>query len=397
MKKFIFTLLSLSSPFLALSNDKGTKSEKNKTTENAAVTELVEAKPEEEDEKKGSFSFSGYIDSYYSGNFNKPLSQNNIGKSEAARVFDQRAGQIALGLAQTVMRYSNDKSEVVVDLAFGPNADLANYANLGTALSIKQAYFTYNFTDKLSATVGQFGTHIGYEVIDAPVNFNYSLSNLFGMGPFYHTGLKATYAFSDRASLMVGVVNAVDGFGDNNRKKGIIGQFYFSPVENWNVYINAINTNEADADANGKVPGGYYRLFDLATSYQLTEKFLLGLNAAAGSQKTNPAPSQSWSGVAGYANLALTKNFGLGARYEYFENQSGVRALLDYNGHGTSVNAFTLTGNLTLADGHVLIKPEFRIDSYAARKDGERQFQDSKGAYSKNAQSTLGVAFIYKF
>lgn len=398
MKKTIFALLSLSSPLLGLSKGTESKIEKDKTMKTSSVENADPASASEEEEKKGTFSFSGYIDSYYSGNFNKPLSRDNLGNAGTARVFDQKAGQFALGLAQAVMTYSNDKSEAVVDLAFGPNADLANYANLGTALAIKQAYFTYNFTDKWSATIGQFGTHIGYEVIDAPVNFNYSLSNLFGMGPFYHTGLKSTYAFSDRASLMVGVVNAVDGFGDNNRKKGVIAQLFFSPVENWNVYLNAINTNDEDPDDAGNVPDAHYRMLDLATSYQVSENFLLGLNAAIGSQQyAGSSDGQSWGGVAGYANLALTEHFGIGARYEYFDNSNGARALLDYNGNGTSVNSFTLTGNITLADGHVLLKPEFRIDSYASRPTGQRQFEDSKGNFTKNAQSTLGMAFIYKF
>ena len=60
-----------------------------------------------------------------------------------------------------------------MDLTFGPNANLGNYGNsaFSTAFAIKQAYFTYKFTDKFSMTAGQFGTHIGYEVIDAPANF----------------------------------------------------------------------------------------------------------------------------------------------------------------------------------------------------------------------------------
>src|SRR5690606_11429799 len=160
---------------------------------------------------------------------------------------DTRSGQLTLGLVQAMLTYSTDKSEAVVDLAFGPNADMANYGNAiySSALIIKQAYFSYNFTDKFSMTVGQFGTHIGYEVIDAPVNFNYSLSNLFNNGPFYHAGLKATYSFSDKAALMVGVVNNVDGLGDNNRKKGLIGQFFVSPTDGWSIYLNAIYSNEA--------------------------------------------------------------------------------------------------------------------------------------------------------
>jgi len=254
-------------------------------------------------------------------------------------------------------------------------------------------------------TAGQFGTHIGYEVIDAPANFNYSLSNLFNNGPFYHAGLKATYAFTEKASLMLGVVNNVDGLGDNNRKKGIIGQFYFSPVSNWNVYLNFINSNEANPDSLGNEPDAHYRVFDITTSYQINAKFLLGVNAAYGSQKGDyqgyggPADAQTWGGVAIYANTALTDHFGIGARYEYFNNDNGVRGLLTAAGAGTSVNSVTLTGNISLADGHILVKPEFRLDAYpkVSGTNEIQQFEDSDGKFTKNSQTTFGLAFIYKF
>ncbi len=405
MKKFYFTVLSILVPFLGFTED-GVK----KATQTEDTKKTTEAK--EEGEPKNPFTFSGYLDSYYIGNFNKPASRSNLGPYYA-RAFDQVSGQFQLGLVQTKMTYSNDKSEAVVDLTFGPNADLGNYGNvigpLGStsmALAIKQAYFTYKFTDKFSMTAGQFGTHIGYEVIDAPVNFNYSLSNLFNNGPFYHTGLKATYAFSDRASLMLGLVNNVDGLGDNNREKGFISQLYFAPVENWNVYLNFINSNEASDDvASVKQTDAFYRMIDLTTSYQITEKFLLGFNAAYGAQKGDyqgaggPSTTQTWGGAAVYANVALTDVFGIGARYENFNNEGGARALLNRLDQGTKVNSFTLTGNFTLADGHVLLKPELRIDSYPKiGGTGEvQQFEDSDGRFTKNSQTTLGMAFIYAF
>ena len=405
MKKFYFTVLSALVPFLGF-----TKDDKKGAAQVEEVKKTTEAK--EEGDTKSPFTFSGYLDSYYIGNLNRPESRSNLGPYYA-RAFDQVSGQFQLGLVQTKMTYVNDKSEAVVDLTFGPNADLGNYGNvigpLGStsmALAIKQAYFTYNFSDRFSMTAGQFGTHIGYEVIDAPVNFNYSLSNLFNNGPFYHTGLKATYAFSDRASLMVGLVNNVDGLGDNNRQKGFISQLFVSPVENWNVYLNFINSNEA----NESVPSvaqedAFYRVFDITTSYQITEKFLLGLNAAYGAQKGDyqgaggPSETSTWGGVALYSNVAITDVFGIGARYENFNNQDGARALLNRLDQGTKVNSFTLTGNFTLADGHVLLKPEVRIDSYpkVGGNSELQQFEDSNGNFTKNSQTTIGMAFIYAF
>ena len=357
----------------------------------------------------GKFTFSGYMDTYYFGNFNNPKSQSNLGLNGTnpgnARAFDQRAGQFGIGLIQAKAIYTADKVDAVMDLTFGPFADLGNYGNyfgpLGagsTALAIKQAYIVFKATPKLSFTAGQFGTHIGYEVIDAPVNYNYSLSNLFNNGPFYHIGLKAQYAFSDRASLMLGLVNNVDNLNDNNKKKGLIGQLFFVPVTNWNVYLNAIVSNEASEDVDG-VPAdkANYQLFDLTTTYQITPKFFLGLNAAAGSQKgdyqggSGPSTTKNWGGAAVYTNYAFTDKFGLGARYESFDNKSGVRGLTDAAGNGASVSSITITGNITAADGHVLLKPEFRVDTYSANK-----FEKNSGSLTPS-QATLGMAAIFKF
>jgi hypothetical protein len=410
MKKVDLLILCLFSSVLSFAEGK-TLDEKKKGTPEAktTTTEVKEEKTAPKEEDKGKFTFSGYIDSYYMGNLNSPASRSNLGRSGTARAFDQRSGQFSLGLVQTKMQYATEKSDVVVDLAFGPNADLGNYGNLfgplgrgTTALAIKQAYFNWKATSKFTLTAGQFGTHIGYEVIDAPVNFHYSLSNLFNNGPFYHIGVKGQYAFSDKASLMVGLVNNVDNLNDNNRAKGLIAQLFVSPAAGWNVYLNAITSNEAAPKANGKDSTGAYSLIDLTTTYQITPKFMFGVNAAYGSQTGNYQGSaggpkgKTWGGVALYTNYAVSDVFSLGARFENFNNQNAVRGLryVDANDNlvGVSVNSLTITGNFTAADGHLLIKPEFRMDSY-----DKKFFEDDKGEYSKKSQSTVGLAFIYKF
>jgi hypothetical protein len=352
------------------------------------------------EEKKSPFTFSGYVDTYFFGNLNSPKSKSNLGASGYERAFDQKVGQFQVGLVQTKMTYSTDKVDGVIDLTFGNHGDLGNYGNAlgrvlvggkeatGSALAIKQAYLTWKATDKLSITAGQWGTHIGYEVIDAPVNFNYSLSNLFNNGPFYHTGLKATVATSAKSSLTFGLVNGVDSKDDNNDKLGYMGQFYVSPTAGWNLYVNWIGSEEPVA-TDGSMK--FYSLLDLTTSYQITEKFLLGVNAAYGTQN-----KLSWGGAAIYAQLSLSDKFGLGARYEYFDNKDGARYLLNADGDGTSVNSFTLTGNVIISD-NLLFKPEFRLDSYAKAKSGDGQFEDKDGDFTKNSQSTFGGALIFKF
>ena len=73
------------------------------------------------------------MDTYYFGNFNNPKSQSNLGLNGAgvgnARAFDQKAGQFGIGLIQAKAVYSASKVDAVMDLAFGPFADLGNYGN----------------------------------------------------------------------------------------------------------------------------------------------------------------------------------------------------------------------------------------------------------------------------
>jgi hypothetical protein len=356
---------------------------------------------QEKEAESSKFTFSGYIDSYYFLNFNSPTNRSNLGASGYERAFDQKSSQFSLGLVQTKFGYSTKNSDVVVDLTFGPNADLGQYGNVlgplgagkaSTALAIKQAYFNWKASDKLTFTVGQFGTHIGYEVIDAPVNYNYSLSNLFNNGPFYHIGAKASYAFSDKAALMLGLVNNVDNLNDNNASKGLIGQLFVSPASGWNLYVNGITSDESNDN-----DGSSYGILDLTTSYQITPKYLLGLNAAYGSQtgdyqgSGNIGKSKEWGGVALYSNYSFTDNFSLGGRYEVFDNTSGARGLKNAAGEGTDVTSVTITATFTAAEGHLLIKPELRTDAFKTQ-----QFTDSKGVGQKS-QTTLGAAFIYKF
>lgn len=410
--------------------------------EETIITEVNKtAKKEEAVEEEGKLSISGYLDSYYFTNFNKPATLDNMGQSGVGRGFDRRADQFQLGMVQTVFKYTNSKSEMVADLAFGPSAQYGSYGNVATSnpgygyalgksdiLSgaiIKQAYFKYNATDKLSFIAGQFGTHIGYEYIDAPLNFFYSINHTFNSGiPFYHTGLKATYAFSDKVSLMMGVVNGFDNLNDNNRAKGLIGQLTLLPVKGLSIYLNYINSNESSA-VLGKTPKGNFTVYDLNGGYQATEKLFIGYWFMYGSQNGtldspgtyHPADGnvdevKHWGGANLYLIYAFTDVFSLGFRGEHFDNKSGARGLRNYDTSkitatnttgavGASVNTYTLTSTFTLADGHLLLKPEFRMDVWnklaGAGNENSQQFMDAKGNYSKNGQTTLGMAAIYKF
>ncbi len=374
-----------------------------------------------EQAKKPALSFSGYFDTYYFGNFNNPSTRDNLGSSGISRGFDRYVGQFQLGMVMAHMGYSYKNAELVTELGWGPNISYASYGsnpgyrfgsllarNTSTSVFIKQAYINYKPTDKFTITMGQFGTHIGYEVIDAPLNFHYSINNTFNAGiPFYHLGLKGTYAPNENVSLMAGLVNGTDNINDNNRAKSFIGQIALTPAKDLKVYINTIQGNEANARANGKDTTSYFGIIDFSSTYQVSSRLQLSAWLMYGSLKGEYqggrySPTMiHWSGENLYTQYRLNKSLIVGTRLEHFDNSSGARPLLT-NGLGTSVNSITLTANVSLADDTLILKPELRIDSFQKMRGPNnevqpQQFVDSNGNFTKNSQTTLGMAAIFKF
>jgi hypothetical protein len=361
------------------------------------------------------------VDVNYFANLNNPQNGSNLGASGFERGFDQKAGQFQIGLAQTKFSYTRKKTEAIIDLVFGPHADLGNYGNLvgplgsTTSLAIKQAYFNWKPTDKLVLTAGQFGTHFGYEYIDAPLNYNYSLSNLFVNGPFYHTGVKAAYALTSKLNWMVGLVNNWDNLYDNNKFKTIISQFSYIPNDKVSLYLNYIGGNEeSQLKFNAKDSlKSFKQALDLVASFQLTSKFNVGFNGVFGQLGQTIVDKRvrtNWGGASLYLRYAFTDKFNLGTRFDFLDNTQGVQ----YIKHralavdpaatiGTSVYSGTITGMFKIDEEHLLIKPEIRFDNYKKvafsgnPADNIQQFMDKDGNYTKNTQVTIGLALIYKY
>ncbi len=392
-----------------------------KVLPDAAILDVGETQAVPVEEAEGKLSFSGYFDTYYFANLNNPSSRNSLGSSGISRGFDRYTGQFQLGMFLTRTSYAYKNTEVVGEIGFGPNVEYGSYGNdfrykWGTTVAnntyssimIKQAYINYKPTEKLTITAGQFGTHIGYEYIDAPLNFHYSINNTFNAGiPFYHLGLKAAYAFNDKVSLMGGLVNGTDNINDNNRGKSFIGQLMVIPTDGLTIYFNTIQGNEANVRANGQDTTSYFGVLDLVATYQVNSKLSVSTWLMMGTLKgenqggTYFAKAAHWGGANLYLAYKITDMFSIGTRLEYFDNTNGVRGLLT-QGKGTDVKTYTLTGNFSLADGRLLLKPEFRFDDFkkftsSSGEDNIQQFLDSDGNFSKHTQATIGMAAIYRF
>lgn len=320
---------------------------------------------------------TGSADLYYKNDFS---GNENIGTSFAT---DQNS--VSLGMIDIALKKKTGKTSFVGEVSFGPRGQKQSIQDVdGQSFHIQNLYAAYAASDKLTLTAGYMGTFIGYEVISPLANLNYSTSYLFTNGPFQNAGVKANYAISSKVGLMVGLFNgqwnaykASPNFGLN----AVGAQLSLTPVEGLSAYINFLDGTESGT------------IVDLTGSYQISEKFKLGLNVA---DYSGTADDTGYTGFALYPSYAVNKNFSLALRAENFKvkkNSDYTSAIPTVLGTGPdgdeSVTAFTLSANLK--SGGLTIIPEFRLDNGSAD-----MFKDSDMAATKSA-SQVTLAVVYGF
>ena len=315
---------------------------------------LVNAQEKEEK----TFSLSGSVDTYFRGNISGGDFESAPGSS-----FANQAG-FALGMINLVAAYEGEKVGFVADMVYGPRgADAVFGSPSGSAQIVNQLYAYWNVSEKVTLTMGNFNTFLGYEVISPTANFNYSTSYLFSYGPFSHTGIKADIALGEDTSLMLAVMNPTDATEFNPNGTYAFGaQLGFSGQ-----YFNFLYDQ------------GAYEI-DFTGGFDLSETFFLGVNAAYFSGDDAPG----FYGAALYPQIATSDNFKIGLRAELFQETDGEFGAIGTGVADSSVFATTLTGNYTI--GSLTIIPELRLDSAS-----EAAFIGDKSL------STFLLAAVYSF
>jgi hypothetical protein len=317
-------------------------------------------------------SISGSVDAYYKYDFSGQ-------KANIPTSFASDHNSFSIGMVDLALKKKIGKASFVGEVSFGPRSD-QSLPTTNTNYHIQNLYVSYDVTDKLNLTGGYMATFIGYEVISPTGNFNYSTSYLFTNGPFQNAGVKATYAFSDKASLMAGLFNDQWNVYQSVHNVGTFGaQLMLAPAKGWTAYINLITSNNSTPTSGTEV--------DLTTAYQITDAFKLGLNAADYSA-SNGAGTGGFSGVALYPQIAVSSVVTLGLRGEYFKTKTGTYAAVGPVA-GSSVTGLTLTANIK--SGPLTLIPEIRLDN--GSKD---MFLNSNSAATKSA-SQFVLAAVYAF
>ena len=184
-----------------------------------------------------STTISGYVDTSAewnpgTGNANLPPYKFNS---------PSKADGFNLDVVQLRIEKPLDESEWAagyrVDLWAGPDANTLNTVSTGTHgdFAVRQAYVALRTPvgNGIDWKMGVFDSVLGYESVEAGANPNFTRSYGHSIEPQTHTGILASYRFSDLVSASVGVANTMGP---------VINSRDFAPVQGTNPYAESYKT-----------------------------------------------------------------------------------------------------------------------------------------------------------
>ena len=353
---------------------------------------------------------SGFVDTTYTYNFNVP--QTNV---NTLRVFDTRANSFMFNNAElvvdkpvsaespvgfkTALMFGTD-SEVVGGVTTGLGANAHTHGQAGeTAVSdeleVQQAYAEYlaPLGNGVDLKAGKYTTLVGAEVTESKDNWNISRSYMFGFAePVTHTGLRASYPWTEQLSTTIGVNNGWDLVDDTNQAKGVELGFSAAPMEGVSLagtYL--LGGEQAGNNGNGR------HFFNLVAGYQPIDPLQLKLSYDYGWEDDVQGFGDNavWQGLTGYARYAVTDRFAVALRGELFNDTDGVRTAFTggingVTGQRLNLMEWTLTGEYKLHE-HLIARAEYRHDwasEHVFRARDLRQWDH---------QDTVALEFITPF
>ena len=240
---------------------------------------------------------------------------------------------------------------------------------------------------------GKFITHIGAEVFEGydGWNMNFSRTYIFGWGiPFTHTGLRATYEFTDQLSLMGMIANNWEesGVSDNNSDKTYGIQVAYSPTDKIGILLNWAGGNQG----NNTLPStnsNFRHIYDMVVDIALTNQLSIQLNGDYGTEQNGVAATgetAQWWGYAGITRYDINKWFSMNVRGAYFNDADGFRM-----------------GAVNNKMWEVTVTPEFRINEnmivrleYRHDESNLDVFEDNNGL-GTSSQDTIAMNALVHF
>lgn len=281
-------------------------------------------------QEKESVTFSGYIDANIAHDFNhlptryRPYTTQPYYTDEAA---------LNLGYVDATLDTGTYHGRLAAQ--YGSSV-VANYADESDEFFryIQEAFAGVSLTKKLQIDAGIFFSHIGMETWISRDNYTPSRSLIADYSPYYQSGIRAIYTFSED---MVGAVHLIRGWQNmtNEKDPGVGTQFSYALTKRVSLIHNTCFLNDHGS-----------RFFnDFIIKTQITSDFGILASYDFGVQERRDETTATWRGWALMPHYRITDTVSVAGRVEQFvdPHQVIIQSLSDY-----SVNTTGLSANIDI-------------------------------------------------
>jgi hypothetical protein len=287
-------------------------------------------------ESKEQVSFNGYVESYYSYDFNKPGDNYR----PAFLYSHNRSNEFNINLAYVKAGYTAARVRANISLAVGTYMN-ANYADEpGVLKNIYEANMGYKLlpNKNLWFDIGVLPSHIGFESAVSKDCWTVTRSILAENSPYYEGGARITYG-TDNEKWVFSVL-ALNGWQRIQRVPGNSLMSWGTQVQykpNGKVLLNYstfIGTVTPDSTRRMRYFHNVYGIVQLTDRWGVTIGFDIGQEQAG----KGSSDMHTWYSPVAIIQFKPGGKWAIAARGEYYSDEHGVII-----GTGT-VNGFRTTG-----------------------------------------------------
>jgi len=270
-------------------------------------------------------------------------------------------------------------------------------------IAMPQAYIELVYND-LSLKMGHYYTIIGYEVVPSLPNFFYSHAYTMQYGePFTHTGVLATYHWSDTIDVVGGVDRGWDNWEDDNAQESALWGFLWDGGCGTTLALTGTFGKEFDATGTDNTQR---MLTSIVAAREITSRWTYVVQSDIGHQNSGPTTaSADWYGVNQYLFYKVNCNLTAGFRAEWFRDDDGTRVTGNGTNNPLAAAPSRFAGDfyeLTLGlnwrpqgNPNLMVRPEVRYDTFDGASTAGLALPYDDGTDSKMFSGAVDVIFQF--
>lgn len=277
---------------------------------------------------KPSFIFGGYAEAFYQWNFNRPANgltnyrgfDNRHNSFTLSNVALDTSWEVADIVGKVTLQVGHTPSTYYLAEPNSPGSAGANSSGAELWKYIQQAYVGYRFGlgRGLLLQAGIFLSPIGPEAMAVRDDWNWSRSNLFFGLPYYHTGAKITYPFTDAWSVTVACYNGWNSVVDNNAEKSVAAQVTYTRPDKLALSLLYFGGVERPSGAPEGRP--WRHLVDMHATWQINSRLSL-LGHVNGGTELGRFGTSAWIASAFYVRVRAFSKLFFGLRGDVFREK----------------------------------------------------------------------------